>query len=130
MNAASVDIASYLAAAGLGLTIATNLFVGREEASPDNCVTVFDTPGIKTDRTLDGGGLYRRPAIQIRVRNRDYRAAQQMAEDIYLELLGIANQVIGGTHYAIVGDMQEPHYLDTDESDRHRWIVNFDIQRR
>jgi len=46
MNPSSIDIRDILIAhtPTLGLTFATNLLIGLEPESPDNVVTIFDTP--------------------------------------------------------------------------------------
>ena len=42
MNAPSEDTKDMLVAGGLGLTFGGNLHIGKEPASPRNCVTIFD----------------------------------------------------------------------------------------
>lgn len=47
MNAPSVDIKDMLEAeSSLGLTFTSDLFVGHEPNTPDETVTIFDTPGV------------------------------------------------------------------------------------
>ena len=72
MNPPSIDICTILQAeSALDLEYLTNLFVGKEEATPDNCVTVFDTYGAPPMLTMDVAS-YNYPSVQIRVRNRSY----------------------------------------------------------
>jgi len=132
MNAASIDIAAMLAAEdSLDLSLGVNIFVGREPSDPDNCVTIFDTPGGRPLTFLEpGGDDYYSPTIQIRVRNNDYRIGYNLAHDIMVSLHGRAQQTWNGTLYSVVLAMADPALLDWDENGRARFVVNFDVQRR
>lgn len=133
MNIPSKDIADLLAAQGsLSLTFATNLFVGREPTSPDNCVMVFDTPGRPPQLTLgaqaDEGYYY--PSIQIRVRNNSYEDGWDLVNDIKEYLHGLNSIEQGGSMYDVIRSAQEPFLLDWDENDRSRFVSTFNIQRK
>ena len=130
MNPSSQDIASMLVAeASLGLAFATNLFIGKEPESPDNCVTIFDTPGYPPDRYFDQSSHYYRPSVQIRVRNNSYLTGWNLIHSIK-ELLHCTEQSIwGGTIYSAIFCSQEPALLDWDSNDRARFVTTFDIQR-
>lgn len=130
MNAPSVDVAAILAAGGLGLTFATNLFVGQEPTEPDNVVTVFDTPGYPPQLSLDKTEVYEYPAIQVRVRNNSYLAGYELAADIKTLLHGLAHETWNNTRYELIRCMQDPFLLDYDENGRARFVINFDLQRR
>ena len=133
MNPASQDICALLAAdSSLGLTFATDLFVGKEPATPDNCATVFDIPGEAPLLTLKGkGGIdYYQPFIQIRVRNNNYLDGWGLLHDIQAFLHGVNGQTQGGTKYLLIRGVDAPALLDWDENDRARWIATFAIQRR
>jgi len=131
MNSSSVDIKEMLVEdTSLGLTFATNLFIGREPIKPNDCVTIFDTPGFAPLLTLDGGGYYY-PSIQIRIRNTDYRTGWSLAFAIMVLLHGRANEISSdGTLYTGIYCSSGPALLDWDENNRARFIVNFNIQRR
>ena len=133
MNPASKDIASLLEAdSGLGLTFITDLFVGKEPATPDDCVTIFDIPGDSPLLTLGGkGGIdYYRPSVQIRVRNNSYLEGWELTHDIRAFLHGMHGEVVEGTDYLLIKSVDEPFLLDWDENDRARFIATFSIQRR
>lgn len=132
MNAPSVDIASMLVAeTPLGLVLGSNLFVGREPDGPDNCVTIFDTPGGPPHTVIGSvGNDYYYPTIQIRVRNNDYRIGYNLAHDIMVALHGRTNETWGSTAYTLIKAMADPAELDWDENDRVRFVVNFELQRR
>lgn len=132
MNAASVDVAAMLVAEGaLDLTIASNLFVGREPDDPDNCVTIFDTPGAPPTLVLGSdGNEYYRPTIQVKVRNNDYRIGYNLAHDIMAVLHAKGQETWNGTLYSVIVAMADPALLDWDENGRVSFVVNFELQRR
>jgi len=133
VNPASKDICSLLEAdSSLGLTFATNLFVGKEPASPDNCVTVFDIPGDAPLLTLTGkGGIaYYQPSVQVRVRNNSYLTGWELIHDIQEYLHGINGESEGGTEYLLIKGVDEPALLDRDENDRARFVATFSVHRR
>ena len=129
MNSPSIDVRDILVAAGLGLVFGTNLFIGQEPTSPDNCVTIFDTPGYPPQLTLDPDEKYDYPSIQIRVRNRSYEEAYDLISDIKTELHGLNHDEWNGTTYELIRCAQEPFPLGYDEGNRSWWVANFDIQR-
>lgn len=132
MNASSVDIKDILAESSLGLTFADNLFIGREPAKPNDCVTIFDTPGFPPLLTLDEGGDYYYPSVQIRVRNTDYRNGWDLIHKIMILLHGRANELSpdGTILYTGIYCSSGPALLDWDDNNRVRFIVNFNMQRR
>ena len=112
MNAPSVDIKDILEAeSSLGLTFATNLFVGYEPPTPDECVTIFDTPGF-------------------RVRSNSYTDGWDLIQDITTVLHGLSQETWNATLYSVIKCSSGPAMLDWDNNNRPRFIVNFDIQRR
>ena len=133
MNPTSVDICSLLEAdSSLGLTFATNLFIGKEPASPDDCVIVFDILGDAPLLTLTGkdGGNYYRPSVQVRVRNNDYLTGWDLIHSIQGCLHGVYKYTEDGTKYLLIKGVDEPVLLDWDENDRARFIATFSVHRR
>lgn len=130
MNAASVDIKDMLEAeSSLGLNLATNLFIGLEPISPDNCVTIFDTMASSPDLTLDQTSFYK-PSIQIRVRNNVYLNGWNLIEAISTSLHARAQETWNGTLYSIISIASGPAMLSWDTNGRVIFIINFNIQRR
>jgi hypothetical protein len=130
MNASSVDIADMLEAEViLGLTHAFNLHIGKEPAKPDNCITVFDTPGYPPALGLKEQG-YEYPSVQIRVRNRKYMEGWQTIQDIMSLLHGKSQQEASGTLYSVIYCSSGPALLDWDDNGNVRFIINFNLQRR
>ena len=127
MNAASVDVATMLVSEGaLDLTIGGangNLFVGREPDSPDNCVTIFDTPGGPPQLVLGtDGNEYYSPMVQVRVRNNDYRIGYNLAHDIMVALHAKGQETWDGTLYSVIKAMADPALLDWDGNGRARCL--------
>lgn len=130
MNPASVDIKDMLKDdSSLELTFGTNLFIGREPSSPDNCVTVFDTPGAPPLLTFARGENYYYPSVLIRVRNRSYQDGWTLINDIKVLLHAKNHETWNETNYGIIICSGDPAFFDWDETGRARFIANFNIQR-
>ena len=129
MNASSEDIKDMLVAGSLGLTFGTNLFIGKEEKTPRNCVTIFDAPGFAPDLGLVNQG-YERPSIYIRVRNSDYMTGWALIENIKTLLHGQAQQTWNNTLYSVIYCTSGPAHLDWDDNMNARFFINFNLQRR
>jgi len=130
MNPASVDIVEMLEAeSALGLTFSTNLFIGREPAKPDNCVTLFDITGQPPQLTLTDYSYYS-PAVNIRVRNKDYVTGWALINDIMISLHGRNHETWNGTLYTVIRSMSDPALLNWDDNQRVRFILNLIVQRR
>jgi len=129
MNAVSVDIKDMLVA-GLSYTFATDIFIGKEPTTPDNCVTIFDTGGGAPQLTFTQGERYEYPTFQIRVRNKSYLVGMAAIEAIKESLHGRAQESWNGTLYSVVYCSSGPALLDWDDSNRCRFIINFNAQRR
>jgi hypothetical protein len=135
MNAPSVDIKDILEAkddssGSYDLTFGTNLFIGKEPATPKNCVTIYDTPGFAPYLGVDGSTGYEYPSIQIRVRNTSYVSGWNMINDIKSHLHGIKQTTWNGTLYSVIICSSDPALLDWDDNGNARFICNFNIQRR
>lgn len=130
MNATSVDIAEMLEAqSSLGLTLGSNLFVGKEPTKPDNTVTIFDTYGMPPQLALTSQGL-ENPTIQIRVRNTSYTNGWAIIHSIEQALHGRGQEVWNETLYSVIYCASGPVNLDWDDNSRARFICNFNVQRR
>ena len=133
MNPTSIDINDMLVnESSLGLTFGTNLFIGKEPATPETCATIFDTPGRPPLLTLEGKETtqYYYPSIQIRVRSNSYITGWNLIHDIKVYLHGIAGEAWNGTHYDVVKCIGEPSFLDWDRNDRVRFVSTYQIQRK
>ena len=127
----SVDMASVLEdESSLGLLLQVNLFAGGEPTSPDNCVTIFDTPGAPPEQMLEQGDYYYRPSVQVRVRNKSYLDGWMLMEDIKTVLHGNGHFIIEPMHYQSVFCSMEPALLDWDDNGRARFVSTFDIEMK
>jgi hypothetical protein len=132
MNPPSVDIKDMLLSeSGIDLTYATNLFIGKEPASPDNVVTIFDAYASTPQLTMEGNLLlpYERHSLQIRVRNRDYQLGYNLINEIFLLLHGRAHETWNGAIYEVITS-SAPMHFDWDDNKRARFIINLNLQRK
>ena len=133
MNSASIDIKDLLLLeTSFDLAFADNLYVGKEPPKPDNCVTIFDTPGRPPVLTLNAkeSPEYYFPSVQIRVRNNLYIFGWNLLHEITRFLHAVNMQMINGTVYELIKCTMAPMMLDWDLEDRVRFVATFDIQRR
>jgi hypothetical protein len=132
MHDSASDIATTLAAAGLGLTTGANLFIGRlPEAglasdgvpAPDACVAVLQTGG---GAPLPFVGQGRKAllsvACQVRVRSgrEDFQGGQALAFAVWEAL----NQTTPSPYLSVVLRESTPFYGGPDNEDRHLWALN------
>lgn len=132
MNPASEDIKDMLdgSAGGLGLTFTTDLFISKEPTTPDDCVTIYDTPSFPPDLTLNPDERYYNSSVQIRVRNNSYQTGMTLARNILESLHGRAQETWNGTLYTVIMATGEPAALARDDNNRVIIIINFNLQRR
>lgn len=132
MNSSATDLKDILEAeSSLGLTFQTDLFVGREPSSPNNCVTIFDTGGAgPAEQYSQVEAPYTYSRVQVRVRDREYTTGWDVIESIVEALHDRAGETWNGTLYCSIACSTGPAFFDWDENNRARFIVNFEIQRR
>jgi Bacteriophage minor capsid protein len=117
------DIANYLVAYGIGA-----VHKGRLPDVPDQAVCLYEYGGPVPQFTHDGQA-WENPRVQVVARHRDYAAARQKAQDIYMLLNGKANLLIGGSRYLQIRALQSPFPLGRDQNDRERIVINLDIAK-
>ena len=130
MNAVSEDIVAMLEVSSVGYQLGVDLFVGREPTTPDNTVTIFDTPGGGASTQIEPTEIYYRDSVQLRIRNNDYRMAMSNAYELIDALHNKAHEIWNDTYYSLIRCSLGPHVLDFDENNRPRIVITFDIQRR
>jgi hypothetical protein len=129
MNITSEDIKDIIESdSDLGLEFGTDIFIGQEPANPINTITIFDTNGYPPKDGLTDLG-YECPSVQIRIRNDNYKDAAEMAQNIKTLLHGRANETWNNTRYIIIQVASGPAFLDWDNGEHARFIINFNIQR-
>lgn len=127
MKSASYDIKDMLVAESLGLTFGTNLFIGKAPVEPANCVVIYDTPGQPTEMAM--GNNYRKPAVQILVRNISVETGMELALNIELQLHGRAGETWNNSYYILIRTVTPPFHMEYDDKGRAIIIMNLDIQR-
>jgi hypothetical protein len=131
MNAVSEDIKDIiLEDSSLGLDFGTNLVIGREPASPGNCVTIFDIPGYSPQLLLDGEMGFRTESFQIRIRNTNYTTGYALANTIMVLLHGLEHVTYNSTLYMVIYCTSGPAMLGWDDNNRVIFITNFNVLRR
>lgn len=129
MNSPAHDIAAFLAGQGIGTFAGTadwGIYVSKEPAAPDNCITVYDTPGFEPDP--DNGVFY--PAVQVRVRGNGYQEVYARSEAARDELIIPKGFTQGGTRYVGVWQQGSIESLGYDDNDRAVLVMNFNIIRQ
>ncbi|MBW2030730.1 MAG: hypothetical protein JRJ31_16830 [Deltaproteobacteria bacterium] len=128
MNPPSEDIKDILEQSSVGVgTFGTDLFIGREPDSPNDCVTIYDTGGQEPVMNY----TYDYPTVQIRVRGSrmGYKAAWTKANSIKEALNGLTNETWNSTRYIQIEAMGDPLFLGYDKEQRPVFVINFSIQR-
>ena len=128
MIATSEDIATILQAE-TSLVLGTDLFINKEPALPNACVTIFDTSGGGSDLTLDRAG-YQRTSFQLRIRDSVQLTASTLCQTLLGVLDGLGNEAVGDTIYMVIYLASGPALLDWDGNDRIRFIINFNTLRK
>ena len=120
MSSPADDIADLLEEVGF-----QNVFVSREPSSPDETITLYDTPGgSPLDYSLD----FRQPNIQVRIRAIDYKDAFTNQGLVFNFLTSTEKQTSNFRYvgFELVGDFSS---LGRDEKDRVVTVSNYRVLR-
>lgn len=98
------------------LTFGVNLFIGLEPDSPPSVVTLFDISA-KTRPLVKSTFSEHKGIVQIRVRNTDYQAAEELCTDIISALENISG-TYDGVHYVLIRSVDQPMLLGFDNNNR------------
>jgi len=112
---------SYLAAEGFG-TVGTDLFLGFQPDSPDDCITIYDTapPVLTESQGLQVDNM----TCQVLVRNVDYLQARDTIADIHHKIVGY-DGVMGNFDVTAVFIEQAPASIGLDEKGRAEWSAHY-----
>jgi hypothetical protein len=124
------QVALILQAAGAG-TFKTDIFVGKEPDSPDDCITLYDTGGIPDDcldRTSRGA---EQPNFQVRVRSNNYLIGHAIMNIVRTTLEKKKNTVTdsGGTVSIDTWLTTLPNNIQRDTKNRAILTANFSAIR-
>ena len=126
------DTRTYLIAQSTRLS-STSLTLTFMPDTPNTVATLYESAGafplhfFSTSTATRG---YERPGLQAIARSTSYQTARNVAEDIFVNLDGLASATLPtatGVLYVSVDAVQSPFQIDRDENDRFRIGVNFDI---
>ena len=125
MNAISVDIKDMIVAAGLAV-FGTDIFIGKEPTSPDDCVTLYDYGGREQDpfNAIDEGQL------QCRARTKGYIDGYNRLFGIKVLLEGREAVTVNSTDYRGIWTMSNIAFMKYDKENRAVWVVNFRVIRQ
>jgi len=121
MNSPAYDIAVFLEP----LISEAVVFVNEEPASPNDCVTVYDTGG-SDPMVVDD--VYS-PTIQVRVRNLDSQAAYAKQYQIRDILVAAKNQIINSVDYVAMWQQGDIISIGRDENNRYILTSNYRLMR-
>jgi hypothetical protein len=120
------------------LTLGTNLFLGQEPDSPDDCVTIHARPGGAPQFMMDAVpdtpqvAAYEPHRIQIVVRKANtataYADAETLAWQIY-RALTLTSVTLSSVYYLLIEPTTVPAPLDEDAHGRISFVVNLQALR-
>jgi hypothetical protein len=131
------DLGDYLQVEGLGV-LGTTLFLGGLPVDAPNITTVdaitalVETPGFPAEYVHDVVTPSRDlPVVQILTRGApyDYATARAWAQDIWMALGSIRNQVLSGTWYLGVRPIQSVFLLRSDDFARPLMTAQYRIDK-
>lgn len=94
------------------------IFIGSEPDSPNDCITLYDTPGGAPNPKW----LLDYPRFLARVRSKDYEQGFAKAEELKGALLGLPSQDIGDIRYVGIWVVADTHFLKADEKGRYIFV--------
>lgn len=124
MSSPADDIATILENNGVA-TFADDMFVSKEPASPDDCITLYDTGGFEPNPKWSIG----QPTVMARVRNVHYPSGYAKCEEIKDALLGLPKQAVDSTTYVGVWMEGDINFIEYDDNGRAIFTINFRISR-
>lgn len=126
MKSPAHTLALYLESQAIG-TFGGNsgwvISVSDEPETPDDTVTVYDTPG---RQPLLYSGVYR-PEVQVRVRSGMYTDAWDKMEVIRTIFHAMTDSVVQGSHIVGVWMTSDIQSLGRDDNGRYRLTANYSI---
>lgn len=130
------DIETYLNGFGayVGNSVTFVVRRGFSPATPDACITIEETPGLREVRGMGASvssPLFERPGLQITTRGprQDYMAARTVAESVHLRLSGAAALTITGRRYSYIQALTPPFLEKQDDEGRFRIVSNYIVHK-
>lgn len=113
-------------------TLLAPAFIGTEPDEPNVCTTLYDLPGENPVQVIGNTAVGpRKDAIQVRVRDMSYTAAQQRLEAIWEACAGLRAQSIPEGRVRIDAAFYRvpPQWLLRDQKVRFIWVATVMIVR-
>ena len=132
MAIAVAELATYLAAQSIGLTVGTNLFKYQLVPTPDEQCALIPYGGMEPEGKFGGDGVrweHARIQVVCRAAKDDSVGAMELAENVYSKLANINAESLSGTFYHRAWPLQSPNHLGADASGRPMIGFNVDVTR-
>jgi len=122
------EVGTYLAAQVGSLTLGTNLFLGLMPESPDACVALYEGAASSPTFTLggDGSAALEAPRLQVHVRHTSYATGKSLAQDVWVALSKVENELLTGTLYQRLHAIDSPVFFMRDTNTRLLFTMNFE----
>ena len=121
------DVAVFLAAAGIGLTLGTNIFHGPTKIPsaqvPKDAVFITGGSGASPDRSMSQAFEIRMPIVHVLTRESRFEEGDATARDVNDALQGAS---ITG-YLDVVALESEPNPVVTDSEGLHYWRQSFQL---
>lgn len=115
------DVFDFIVTSG----ITTKMTEGYMPDSPNDIITIYQTPGLPGDEIFNDPGIrYEHPGLQIKNRSADYNTGMTKAEELY-RLLQLTNVILGGRLYQRIMPTHNPFLLERDAKQRSVFITNY-----
>jgi hypothetical protein len=125
MNPLSVDIKDILETE-TAFAFGTDLFIGKEPKSPDDCLTIYDTGGSAQNSVI----AFDESTVQIRARGKDYQSTWQRLNTARLALQSAPLQPASdGATIIGIWASSSIMFLAIDSLDRNIFTLNFRVIR-
>jgi hypothetical protein len=123
------DVADLLDTSATGLSLGTDLFIGRLPHSPDDAVACIDQSGAIVGRDIDSGDYMRRPSVQVLIRSNTLQSAWTLVQSVRDALDG--QTAFSGRSWSYGGVSEEGDVirLGVDENDRERFAINYQLTK-
>lgn len=121
------ELAEYLEDEGIG-TVNTDIFVGYQPDTPDNCIVIYDetVPALDESQaqTVDLLG------VQILVRNKVYSTSGNKAFSIHKNIVGFGGEafVEGGSVVTDLYVVTPPSSIGRDTQNRSEWSSHYSMR--
>ena len=122
------DLCDRLSTQGVATT-GTDLFKATMPSTPDELLAMFQYGGPAPVHAMTKKAVAEEPHMQVLGRAARPDTALKRVQDVYTELDGLGPVTINGVKYLSMYALQPPFFLNTDETGRYVFAVNFAVTR-